>query len=98
MKCFIGHTVHCQVDELKEANLLIDPMPDVELLVEKIIQKQNKDFKYDYASNEQREIDKLIYKAYGLSNADIDEIEMWYCRRYSKLAEAQGIMKHYHSK
>jgi hypothetical protein len=34
--------------------------------------------------------DKVIYNLYGLNDEDIREVELWYCRRYSKLAEAQG--------
>jgi hypothetical protein len=45
--------------------------------------------KYDYASNEQLEIDKLVYEAYGLQKDDIEEIENWYSRRYPRLSAAQ---------
>jgi hypothetical protein len=30
--------------------------------------------------------DKLVYEAYGLSPDDVQEVENWYARRYSKLA------------
>src|SRR5690606_29966837 len=43
----------------------------------------------DYASNEQLEIDRLVYAAYGLNEGDIREVEDWYARRYPKLAQAQ---------
>jgi len=54
-----------------------------------VIAKQAVNPSYDYASNEQLEIDKLVYEAYGLNDADIREVEDWYVRRYPKLAAAQ---------
>jgi hypothetical protein len=55
-----------------------------------IIKKQKKDLRYDYADNEQLEIDKLVYEAYGLNNEDIEEVENWFARRYPKLARAHA--------
>jgi hypothetical protein len=60
-------------------------------LVEQIITKQKVNPNYQYHLHEQKEIDQLVYKLYGLSNEDIREVEIWYCRRYQKLAEAQGM-------
>jgi hypothetical protein len=37
-------------------------------------------------SNEQKEIDRLVYGMYGLKANDICEVETWYARRYPKLA------------
>ena len=37
-------------------------------------------------TNEQLEIDKLVYEMYNLNQEDIDEVENWYFRRYPKLA------------
>ncbi len=54
-----------------------------------IINKQKVDLRYDYASHEQIEIDKLVYDAYGLNKHDIREVENWYARRYPKLVAAQ---------
>ena len=54
-----------------------------------IITNQIKNSRYDYANNEQIEIDRLIYEAYGLKEEDIHEVENWYARRYPKLVEAQ---------
>jgi len=53
------------------------------------LEKQQTNSSYDYASNEQVEIDRLVYAAYGLNEADIREVEDWYARRYPKLAQAQ---------
>lgn len=61
----------------------------ISILVEEIIGKQKKHPRYDYASNEQIEIDRLVYEAYGLNEDDIQEVENWYARRYSALAAAQ---------
>ena len=55
-------------------------------LVKQIIEKQKQNPRYDYMSNEQKEIDKLVYEMYGLNKDDIHEVETWYARRYPKLA------------
>ena len=44
-------------------------------------------------SNEQKEIDKLVYEMYGLNADDIEEVETWYARRYLKLARFCDIKK-----
>jgi hypothetical protein len=31
----------------------------------------------------------LVYEAYGLNAADVQEVENWYARRYPKLSGAQ---------
>lgn len=62
----------------------------VSSLVAQIIAKQTVNPRYDYASHEQIEIDRLVYEAYGLNTDDIQEVETWYARRYPKLAGAQA--------
>lgn len=57
-------------------------------LVEEIISNQKQNPKYDYMTNEQIEIDKLVYQMYNLNEEDIYEVENWYFRRYPKLAKA----------
>jgi len=95
IKIFINHSVHTQVEGLKPIPLRIE---DIDLqnklikLVEMIINKQKLESHYPYYLYEQKEIDTLIYQLYGLNNEDIREVELWYCRRYPKLAEAQGIL------
>jgi len=59
----------------------------LEVFVEETIQKQKQNFRYDYASNEQIEIDRLVYEAYGLNQEDITEVENWYARRYPNLKQ-----------
>lgn len=88
LKNYAGHTVHCQVDELKELPFLIK-LP-VSKLIASIIKKQKANPRYDYASHEQLEIDQLVYAAYGLNAADVAEVEAWYARRYPRLAAAQA--------
>lgn len=61
----------------------------IESKVLSIIQTQQSNSRFDYASHEQIEIDKLVYEAYGLSAADVEEVENWYARRYGKLSAAQ---------
>ncbi len=88
LKGFLQQTVSMDVDALKEL-----PIPTsvkgVAKLIQQIIAHQKKNLRYDYASNEQLEIDRLVYAAYGLNRADIAEVETWYARRYETLATAQ---------
>jgi len=63
----------------------------LEELVASVIEKQKSDPRYPYHLHEQREIDALVYRLYDLSPEDVREIELWYCRRYERLAEAQGF-------
>lgn len=86
IKNFINHTVHTQVDGLKPIPLFIEDNKRIEKLVSEIIEKQKENPRYDYMSNEQKEIDKLVYEMYGLNNEDVSEVEKWYARRYPKLA------------
>ena len=93
--CSVNHTVHAQIEDIKE---FFVNHPDeqttrkIKILVSKIIKKQKNDPFYPYHLHEQKEIDRLVYKLYGLSDEDIREVEIWYCRRYQKLAEAQGML------
>jgi len=87
LKNYIGHTVHTQVDELKEVPNLIQENGKIINLFYKIVQKQKQSPRYDYMTNEQVEIDKLVYEMYNLNENDIQEVENWYFRRYPKLAK-----------
>jgi hypothetical protein len=88
VKSFLNHGVDVEVDDLKEVPAVLPPdqLSDLTLA---ILRKQECDSRYDYASNEQLEIDRLVYQAYGLTADDIAEVETWYARRYPKLADAQ---------
>ncbi|MBI4028002.1 MAG: DUF3800 domain-containing protein [Verrucomicrobia bacterium] len=88
LKPFRAHTVESPEKGLVDTQIPF-PLSDVRQLVEAIISKQKRDARYDYATNEQLEIDRLVYEAYGLNEADIREVEDWYARRYPKLAAAQ---------
>jgi hypothetical protein len=84
----VNHTVNFGVDDIKE----VPVQPHIEGVaaeVSKILRQQSSNPRYDYASNEQVEIERLVYAAYGLNEADIREVEEWYARRYPKLATAQ---------
>ncbi len=89
LKAFVGHTVHAQVDELKESFLSVAMLAEVDDLIDSIVAQQRTNPRYDYAANEQVEIDRLVYEAYGLNEADIREVEDWYARRYPALSAAQ---------
>lgn len=94
LKSYLSHTV-----ETGEEVLLNLPLPDISVktenklktLVSAIIEKQKANQIYPYHLHEQKEIDALIYELYSLTANDIREVEIWYCRRYQRLAEAQGF-------
>lgn len=88
LKGVIQQTVSMDVDALKELPVPL-PLSPVGGLVNEIVEKQRPNSRYDYASNEQLEIDRLVYESYGLNRVDVAEVETWYARRYSKLVEAQ---------
>jgi hypothetical protein len=87
-KAIINHGVDLEIDDLKEILVPIDE-GNLRELVLAIYDKQKGDPRYDYASNEQIEIDRLVYEAYGLNEDDIREVENWYARRYPALVAAQ---------
>lgn len=95
IKGISNHTVSTQVDDFKEMPIPMDNpevMQKIEILVSQIIEKQRAHPQYPYHLAEQKEIDSLVYQIYGLTDDEIREIELWYCRRYRALAEAQGLL------
>jgi len=86
-KVFIYNCVDMQVDAIKEIPFYIKEDKRIENLVHQIIIKQGKNLRYDYSSNEQKEIDQIVYSLYGLDAEDVKEVETWYSRRYPKLSE-----------
>ncbi|MDX2080316.1 MAG: DUF3800 domain-containing protein [Terrimicrobiaceae bacterium] len=88
LKGFLQQTVSMDVDALKEL-MLPHTTPKTASHVASIVKAQRANPRYDYASAEQLEIDRLVYAAYGLNEADIREVEDWYARRYPPLAQAQ---------
>lgn len=97
-KCLINHTVNSDIHSMRTLPMLrnLDNFTEqtgrLEDLVAQIMEKQEVDPQYPYHLHEQKEIDTLVYQLYGLNEESIREIELWYCRRYPKLAEAQGIL------
>ncbi len=89
IKNFLNHGVDTEVDDLKKILFSLPDEEKISSLVSSIIEKQKQNPRYDYASNEQIEIDRLVYEAYGLNREDIAEVESWYARRYPKLVAAQ---------
>ncbi|CAI8418770.1 MAG: Uncharacterised protein [Gammaproteobacteria bacterium] len=91
-KCFINGSVNASEDPIKEIPFYTCFSKGIfSRLVAKIIEQQKTNPRYDYASNEQLEIDRLVYEAYGLNEDDIQEVENWYARRYPVLAAAQKV-------
>jgi len=94
IKIYLCHTVQAEGDAVLETPIptLNDAQTQqLETLVSQIIEEQKSEPRYAYHLHEQREIDALVYELYALSADDIREIELWYCRRYRKLADAQGV-------
>jgi len=89
-KVFIYNCVDMQVDAIKEIPFTLDYNKQIIELADKIIGRQKEDLKYDYLINEQIEIDKIIYQAYGLNEIDIREVGTWHKRRYPKLNNSFG--------
>jgi hypothetical protein len=91
LKVFINHSVNMSEDPIKQIptvfNLNEERIQLLENYVNQIIQHQKQDPRYDYMTNEQVEIDKLVYEMYNLDEEDIQEVENWYFRRYPKLAK-----------
>lgn len=89
IKHYINHSIHTQVEGVKP--IPINQNLNIKLisLLKRIIQSQQTNPRYDYASHEQIEIDKLVYEAYGLNAEDVEEVESWYSRRYPRLSAAQ---------
>ena len=94
-KNFIKHSVDTSGDDIEQFRF---PTPDsetsliLEALVKAIIHHQKENPRYSYFLREQEEIDSLIYELYGLDADDIREAELWFCRRYPLLAQAQGVL------
>jgi hypothetical protein len=85
-RVIINHSINFGIDDTKEIPVLFDQNQEVINLVNQLIDKQKNITRYDYANNEQKEIDQVIYSLYGLDTSDIEEVETWYTRRYPKLA------------
>ena len=91
-KTAINSTVHSMPGDLSDAFLIIPDKPHLSSItkqVKTLMKNQKKSLakqqRYNYAQNEQLEIDRLVYEAYGLNEADITEVENWYARRYPRL-------------
>lgn len=89
IKAVENHTVSTQSDNVRELIIPTQLPNELDGLIHEVVSKQKLNSRYDYASNEQLEIDRLVYEAYGLNEDDIAEVETWYARRYPKLVTAQ---------
>lgn len=94
IKNFLNHTVSTQSEDLRLLPFPRQPDPTISerigVLVAAIITKQKATPRYPYHLHEQREIDALVYELYGLKAKEIQEVTLWYSRRYPDLAHAQG--------
>ncbi len=91
-KVFICQTVQAEGEDVKEIQIPFETnQKSIIVIVKNIIKKQKQNPRYDYASHEQKEIDQLVYELYGLNDEDIKEVEIWFARRYPKLAKYADI-------
>lgn len=94
LKNYLSHTVETGEDVL---NRLVLPVFDKTELatiaqhVEQVIEKQKKNPRYAYYADEQRQIDEIVFRLYDFSENEVIEMKKWYCRRYPRLAKAQGV-------
>lgn len=94
-KVFCDHTVNSTASVIERIVLPAQDMActnEIRNLTRTIIENQKQNPQYDYVRAEQKQIDSLVHTAYGLNGENIRELELWYCRRYPKLAEAQGVL------
>jgi type I restriction-modification system DNA methylase subunit len=89
IKAVENHTISTQSENIRRLIIPAKFDNSIGILVSSIINNQMANSSHDYASNEQLEIDRLVYEAYGLNEDDIREVENWYARRYPALAAAQ---------
>lgn len=85
-RTLVNHTVNYGIEDVKNV-ILIKNSNRLKPLVSSIITKQKSNPRYDYMTNEQVEIDRLVFQMYNLSGDDIKEVENWFFRRYPKLAK-----------
>ncbi|MCC6760096.1 MAG: putative DNA binding domain-containing protein [Chitinophagaceae bacterium] len=85
-KNFIKHTVDTSGEDIANFVILAQIPRAVIELVNQIIHQQKSNEHYQFFENEQKGIDQIVYKAYGLTESDIQEVEYWWARRYPKLA------------
>lgn len=81
---FINHTVNSNAQDVEDIPVLLSNK-SISDIVQRIITNLKDNINYDY-TNEQVEIDRLVFQMYNLNDEDIKEVENWFFRRYPKLA------------
>jgi len=87
LKTGISHGVDVTDSMIKEIPTLCDEDSRIIEKVENLVKLLKAKPEYDYQSNEQREIDQLVYELYCLNEGDVQEVERWYARRYPRLSD-----------
>jgi len=86
---FLNHTVNSNAQDVEGIPISYSNLDNkIEIKTKKLYEKLESNPEYIFL-DEQIEIDRLVYEAYGLNKDDIQEVENWYVRRYPKLAAAQ---------
>ncbi|RJQ74159.1 MAG: hypothetical protein C4519_17185 [Desulfobacteraceae bacterium] len=95
LKTFISHTIETGEEVIRQVIIprdISDMENEIAALTTAIMERQKEDPRYAYHDHEQQIINSLIFRKYATSADEIREIELWYCRRYPRLATAQGFM------
>ncbi len=93
-KHVINGTVHSMPGDIVQFHFPSskdNKVSEIENLVHNLIINQRSNLRYNYFSEEQKQIDQLVYNLYGLNAEDINEVETWFARRYPKLAQYADI-------
>lgn len=86
---FLNHTVNSNAQDVEDIPLMYGNYDkNIETKTKELYEKLQSNPQYLFL-DEQKEIDHLVYEAYGLNEDDIKEVEDWYARRYPKLVKAQ---------
>jgi type I restriction-modification system DNA methylase subunit len=89
-RSYIQDSVSSDIDAIKQ--IVVSSNIDFSDYIDRIVENQRDNPQYNYSANEQREIDALVYQLYEIDEENIREVELWYCRRYPRLAQAQGVL------
>lgn len=81
---FINHTVNSNAQDVEDVPILLSDKT-IANMVCSVIDNLKNNINYDY-TNEQVEIDRLVYQMYNLDEEDVKEVEDWFFRRYPRLA------------
>ena len=93
-KVFLKHSVDTSGDDIARFPLALPAPPyatPIRQLVRQVMTKQQVDPRYPFMRNEQITLDRLVADLYGLTQAERDEVDTWFARRYPRLTLGIGL-------